>query len=268
MIFTPIAGGIGDLLTYYLEGELGYFEALVRSGERTRVVVWSDSDQARAIFARNPWIDSIDVRPFRPVAGLTDTFRDYAQKTTPGARLLRDDDRRVPWKRPPFFLDPQETDLEAALRAWEPYVAVHPFAGEPERSLAKTSLPRAIVDIAALNGRVVVLGGDSMRGARRIFEQNLDISHPNVISLVNRGSVRLHALAASRAAKFIGTMSCYNCVAQSFGVPALVYASARNRIDMMVGGSVFAKMRANGTPVHYLDDAASFKSDIVREFLK
>lgn len=267
MIFTPIAGGIGDLLTYYLEGELGYFESLVRSGRRTKVVVWSDSDQARSVFEHNPWITEIDVRPFRPVAGLTDGFRGYAQQTTPGDRLISEDDPAMKWRRPDFFLHPDEYPLMSELLAAEPYVAVHPFAGQPERSLAKTGLARVIVETAAKHGRVVVLGGNSVRGATNIFE-GYDIPHPNVISLVNRGSVRLHALAASRARKFIGAMSCYNCVAQTFGVPALVYASVRNRRDMAVGGSVFAKMRANGTPVHYLDDAASFKADIVREFVR
>lgn len=266
MIFTPIAGGIGDLLTYYLEGELGYFEALVRSGRRTKVVVWSDSDQARSVFERNPWINAIDVRPFRPVAGLTDGFRAYAQQTTPGDRLLSEDDPAFAWTRPSFYLSPEEWEIAATLRSWEPYVAVHPFAGQPERSLAKTGLARVIVETAAKHGRVVVLGGNSVRGATNIFE-GYDIPHPCVLNLVNTGTVRLHALAASRATKFIGSVSCYNCVAQSFGVPALVFGSARNRHDMVFGGSVFAKMRDNGTPVYYLDNQPNV-AEIVEGFLR
>jgi hypothetical protein len=269
MIFTPIAGGLGDVLTYFLDGELGYFRAAKRLGYTTKVVVWSVSDQARSVFEGHPDIDEIDMRAFAPVAHMTDIFRSYAASVVPQARLMTDTERaEIPWVRPEFHLTPDEAEIARRIEAGAPYVAVHPFAGKPERDLVRAGIARSVVEAAASDGRrVVVLGGDSLRNGRPIKE-SFESNNPNVISLVNKFSVRLQAHVASRAAKFIGSVSCYNCVAQSCGVPALVFGSAGNRYDMTHGGSVFKKMRDNGTPVHYLDRRPDLFGDLVREFCR
>lgn len=271
MIFTPIAGGLGDVLSYYLEGELGYFRALRSAGVRTKVVVWSVSDQVESLFQFNPHVSVLDVRPFAAVDGMTTGFRNYAQNLEPDFKLMTDAQHAAtPWARPSFYFSPEEAVAARDIANAEPYVAIHPFAGRPERSLARVGIARQVVSAAAKWGRVVVLGGNSHRrngGVSLDLREGFDFEHPNVINLVNKFSVPLQAHVASRATKFIGSISCYNCVAQACGVPALVFGSTANRKDMASGGSVFKKMRDNGTPVHYLDRRPDV-SEIVRGFLK
>ncbi len=126
MIFTPIAGGLGDVLTYYLDGETGYFRALKNLGHATKVTFWSVSSEARKVFQGNPYIDMIEEKPFGRVAHLTDGFRPYAANNERIARLMTDDERATTlWERPQFHLDIAETEVAARLREWEPYVAVH-----------------------------------------------------------------------------------------------------------------------------------------------
>lgn len=269
-IFAPMAGGLGDILQYYLDGEFGYFPALKRVGVTLAVKLWSVSNKAPDLFSYHPAVDHILTQPFAHVARLTDGFRPFAARTEKKFRLMSEPERRcAPWERQPFYLSPDELRMASEIEARAPYIAVHPFAGGPDRSLVKAGIARTIVNVAADSFPVVVLGGNSNRNSGvpiSVFEKfEDDECYPNVINLVNKGSVRLHAHVASKAAKFIGSVSAYNCVAHSCDVPALVFGSANNRRDMKVGSSVFKKMRDKRTPIHYLDQAPDVAT-IVREF--
>lgn len=273
-----MAGGLGDIMTYYLEGDLGYFPVLHERGFKTKVTAWSVSNQIRPLFMYNSHIDVLTTPPFGPVEGLTDGFRTYAQSVEPEWRLLRDDERaHVPWQQPTFPLTPAEQQMADDITG-APYIAVHPFAGRPERSLMRAGIAREIVDTAAERMLVVVLGGNSLRDKRAPdgSGRSMGTAHliesygnegRNVCSLTNQFSVRLHAYIAQHATKFIGSVSAYNCVAQHFKIPSLVFGSAGNRNSMRAGaGSVFKKMRDNGTAIHYLDQNPKVR-ELVGRFL-
>ncbi len=259
-IFTPMAGGLGDILSYYLDGEFSYFAAAKAAGYTTAVKLWSVSNQTPELFRYCPHVDHVLSEPFAPASGKTDTFRAWAAEGEPTFRLMTEMEHECFWKaRPEFYLSPDEANVAEDIAAGAPYVAIHPFAGAPARSLAKHNLAAMIVGLAAEKTRVVVLGGDSNRNDGRVSQrliERLELPHPhrNVVNLVGHYSVRLHAHIASKARKFIGGVSAYNCVAHSSGVPALVFGSPDNRRSMEQGaGAVFAKMREANTPIHYLD---------------
>lgn len=271
-IFAPMAGGLGDILMNYLDGEFGHFPALKARGATLAVKLWAVNNKSADLFAHHPAVDHIFTQPFPHVARLTDGFRPFAERTEKTFRLMTDWEReRVAWERQPFYLSADEQHHAANVAALGRYIAVHPFAGRPDRSLVKAGIGYTLIGAAAEHLPVVILGGNSNRNDGllvSIFEGDAyPGGHPNVVNLVNKGSVRLHAHIASKAAKFIGSVSCYNCVAHSCNVPALVFGSYGNRRDMKVGGSVFKKMRDRATPIHYLDQVK--ESDvpaIVREF--
>lgn len=278
-IFTPMAGGLGDILTNYLDGELGYFPALKRIGATTAVKMWCVNPAAPELFRHYPHVDLVLSEPFALAAGKTDDFRAWAQAGERRFRLMSDPERTcATWERQPFYLSPEEATMAASIEALAPYVVVHPFAGRPERSLSAAGVTRNVIKEAAKHYPVVVLGADSTRNDGRALTaltERFEINHPvlltflmgNVVSLVNQFSIRLHAHVASRAARFIGSVSCFNSVAQACGVRSLVFGSTTNRRDMRIGGDVFAKMRTNGTAVHYLDQGPKIAAATVREFL-
>lgn len=258
-IFAPMAGGLGDILTNYLDGELGCFAAAKAAGYETAVKLWAVNNQSAELFRHCPQVDHILTEPFGPAHGHTDDFRDWAAAGEPTFRLMSDGERDSFWyEKPRFYLSPEEGDVasEIAGNSRSPYIAIHPFAGAPARSLAKHNLARMVIDIAARHERVIVLGGDSTRSGlvtQRLVER-YDIPNKNVLSIVGRYSVRLHSHIAANAKAFIGSVSAYNCVAHSMKIPALVFGSPDNRRSMQQGdGSIFAKMRDAKTSIHYLD---------------
>lgn len=267
-IFTPIAGALGDVLENYLDGELGYFRALKSAGAVTAVKLWAVNNQSPELFRFNPYVDHVLTEPFALAAGRTGGFRAWAAKSEPTFRLMTDAEHALPWERPQFFLSPPERQVAAEIEAAGPYVALHLFAGKPERRLDSIALH--LIEHVSRHARFVILGGDSTRteyAPDHIREHSPVEDGLNLFNLVNKHSVRLHAHLASKAARFIGSVSAYNSVAQSCGVPALIFGSPQNRRDMIAGGSVFKKMRDNRTRIYYLDDLPDVPR-VVGEFLK
>lgn len=272
-IFTPMAGGLGDILSYYLDGELGHFAAAKAAGYETAVKVFAVNNQSAELFRFNPHVDHALVEPFGPaLVGMTENFRPWAAENEPTFRLMTDGERESLWKtQPEFYLSPEERDAAMEIEAGGPYVAIHPFAGAPARSLAKHNLSLPIITAAAYHTRVVVLGGDSNRNNGRVSQRLIERitipqPHRNVVNLVGSYSVRLHAEIARNAKAFIGGVSAFNCVAHSCKIPALVFGSPDNRRSMERGeGAVFAQMRDQGTEMHYLDTRIDYPK-IVGDF--
>jgi ADP-heptose:LPS heptosyltransferase len=257
-IFVPMAGGLGDILSYYLHSELGCFSAAKAAGYTTAVKLWAVNNQSAELFRHCPQVDHVLTQPFGPARGKTDEFRAWAAEGEPDFRLMTDGERDSFWyEKPRFYLSPEEGEIAREIEAAGPYVAVHPFAGGAARSLAKHGLARPIISEAAKYGRVVVLGGSSNRNDGLVSMRLLEQYKPfdiNETSLVGLYSVRLHAHIASKAKAFIGSVSAYNCVAHWSDVPALVFGSPDNRRAVERGdGAVFAKMREANTAIHYLD---------------
>lgn len=259
-IFTPMAGGLGDILAYYLEGQLGYFPALKRVGARTMVRTWSCSDQVDDLFSYNPHVDALVTRPFHQHVG---DFYQWAQRQERTFRLMSEAEQNcATWEQPAFYLNDTEYEFLQDTEAGAPYVAVHPFAGRVERRLDAAE----IVHAAAEHMRVIVLGGDSRRNGEPIVER-FDRFHWNVVSVVNKCSIRLQASIVKRASKFIGSVSAYNSVAAHFKVPSLIFGSAANRQQMQNPVGVFAKMQENNAQIYYQDQRPDIP-ELVRRFVQ
>lgn len=259
-IFTPMAGGLGDILAYYLEGQLGYFPALKRVGAQTMVRTWSCSDQVVDLFSYNPYVGVVIDRPFQQHVG---DFFQWAQHQERVFRLMSEAEQNcAPWEQPVFYLNSEERDRLTDIEAGAPYVAVHPFAGQVDRRIDGAEIVRA----AQEHTRVIMLGGNSHRNDRPIIER-FDRFHPNVVSLVNKYSVRLQAAVVERASKFIGSVSAYNSVAAHFKVPSLIFGSPTNRQQMQNPVGVFAKMRDNNAQIHYRDQRLDIP-ELVRRFVQ
>lgn len=264
-VSIPMAGGLGDILMYYCEGDLGYFKGIKQRWPdiTTKVLTYSVSDQVHHLFAHHPFVDVHEHCPW-PQGGISGPLETYAlghaHPAPPnggGWTWLSKHDKSLydlTSVRDPFYLDLGEAEVAAYLEERPPYVVVHPFAGSPDRDLAsrrEINFPRMIRALAD-NCHVVLLGGSSYRGdqARRIVESAELPWHANLTNLVNHCSVRLHAHVTSKASKFIGTVSAYNCVAQQYQVPSQLWTTPRNAQLMRIEkNGVFMLMRENDADV-------------------
>lgn len=261
--YTAMAGGLGDILMYYSEGDHAYLKALKTEradGKETttKVITYSVSDQVYKLFEHHPYIDVKDHRPFAP--DLRDTsLEDYAARHAgagfhPITPYVRNQLSKE--SRPPFYLDPSEADLAAHIIGTGPYIAIHPFAGAPDRDLASQVRLDGILAKLCETQCVVMLGGSSYRLDRDVPmpERSVWSKRPNLFDLVNVGTVRLHAHMTAKAAKFIGTASAYNCVAHQHRVPTQLWTNATNRKCIATEPhGIFAMVRDQGTAVHYFD---------------
>lgn len=248
-------GGIGDALLAFLRpgGDAGYVANLKR-GEPdafVRCAVMTTTPEMSEIFCHVPQFDEVVYRPWDGEGGRfrADAMRDHFAVPRDGA-----------WSQPEVPLTPAERLLADELESGGPFVALHPFAGTSNRSWEGSQVnPAAIVGAIAASGmRVLVLGGSSSRregrGAVRVVERPelFDVEMPRAVSLVNRASIRLQAYLASRAARFVGTFSCFHCVALARGIPAFLVAPAELRPFFALEHPAYGRLDArSGSRIEY-----------------
>jgi len=248
---VPICGGLGDVFVRYLmPGDCGYVADLKRREPQARVVcqLMSTNPQSAAFLV--PWVDDVVYQPW------DGDYRGFLARTRAG----RIDQRLYTWERPPIALTEEERRLADSV---EPFVAIHPFAGTLNRDW------RSRVDLVALVNAlcdagltVVMLGGSSRRTdgeagrttVTQLIEQ-FDMDRPGLVNMVNRQSVRLQAYMATRAARFIGSFSCYHCAAFAVDVPALVLADRGFKGFFETPHPVYGTISARpSTEIHYFED--------------
>ena len=105
----------------------------------------------------------------------------------------------------------RDDELELIDRLPRPYVAVHPFASQSHRAIPAPE--RLLKELVAAGVNVVLLGNESL-------PTNVEgiICPPPVL--------RLQIEIVMQAAKFIGSLSCFNCAAQLAKVPSFVIANS------------------------------------------
>lgn len=236
-VFLPKAGGIGDLMLWMLErgSPCGYLKSLKENypDVQIKVLTFCHNAQARTLFEGNPWIDHVECKPFDPLWGSEhiDQYQVYVDDD--GVVWHKFHHHEWPglhWSQPSFFLSDEESKLVERYRE-TPYIAFHPFAGSDDRTLeSRVSVAATIDAIAARGKRVVIVG------------------------LKDR-SVALDAVLTSRAEKFIGTLSCFNCVAAVSRVPTLAFAfpEVRGWLENDHHG-IYMLMRNNRARVLFWDE--------------
>ena len=207
--FSQLNGGIGDILLGMMKpgSHLGYFPALKARGDSTMLSVHANIDAAFQLFERLPYVDHIGFRG--------GTLRIDGP---PSYEVFRTWDG-LPWQQPQLALDDEEQSILADITR-EPYIAVHMAASEPGRV---PDHPEKL--LAGLSGRVVLLGvetsddGPAVTGHRVAGIRSKLAGTPYILL---PPKLRLHVAVAQRAAKFIGTVSCFNCAAQLAHVPSFI----------------------------------------------
>jgi hypothetical protein len=246
-----IVGGLGDtILRYLLPGDCGYVEGLRRREPRARIVCALMSTNPRAAEFVSPLFDGVICGPW------DGDERGFLARWS-AARSI---DRSLgAWRRPAIVLSPEERAVADEL---DGCIALHPFAGTDNRDWSRRVDLMALVDrLCAAGLRVAVLGGSSSRregrGAvtEREIVERFDMERPGLTNLVNRASVRLQALVASRARRFVGSFSCYHCAAFAMDTPALVLAGIEFKSFFAQAHPVYGTMSERPqTQIHYFED--------------
>lgn len=242
-LFTQTAGGIGDILLHMMKpgSHLGYFPALKARGDSTLFSVRANTDAAIQLLERLPYVDHI-------------AFRGKSLRIDGpwGYEAFRRWDG-LSWQQPELALDDEEQSILADITR-EPYIAVHLGAAQANRM--PPSPEKLLAVLGATGRRIVVLGvetsdddpaiiGNRVAGIRSKLVGTPHISLPP--------KLRLQIAITQRAAKFIGTVSCFNCAAQLARVPSflLVNRSCHDQFiyNMMAKNGAHAEAwNAEGAP--------------------
>ena len=266
---TVMGGGLGDVILSYLTLHPTYLADLKRREPDSfvRVAAYTVNRNAVIEFLRFcPWIDELVVADWKGnydeyVADILDGFIDIDKLRSELKSII-----------PTIFLSPTEEQILSELTS-EPYVAFHPFAGTPERDWrGGIDLINVIDRICDAGQRVILLGGSSVRveGCNVCsLREKLLYQRPGLINLVNKYTVRLHASLATKAARFIGSVSCYNCAAAAMKVPSLLVTHAGNRpfFESRAGG-IFSTCVDNDAKIYYLDQLPQDLPYIIEKFIQ
>lgn len=217
-VFIWAGGGLGDIIQQYLSKlEPGGFpssskidtEWFRRLEDFKRVnpdipvslVIQSPNSYVANLFKHHPYIDKVhtpewetpydksfekDVDSYEGMVHIRHVhdFNDYEPVDT--AIYLSDDDRAVMVNLP------------------EQYIAMHPFAGNPERRVLPVTMFADIAIQLAEFMPVVVLGKSRQNDEEECFPIK---KHNNILNLVNRVNARVSTVIAQNAYRFIGLHS-------------------------------------------------------------
>lgn len=167
----------------------------------------------------------------------------------------------LPWTQPRLILTPDEQRLRDDLvTSGEPYVVLHPFAGDPDRSLLATlgltRLNQVINQITDQGWRVVVVGGSSLRLENRVTDlrEHFESTNPSVTNLVGK-PLRVQLAIASKAGRYLGSFSSFQCLAACMHTPMLILAPKHLRENMLKADhGIFWLTRNQGSPVMYFGE--------------
>ena len=250
-------GGVGDVLLAYLrEGsEAGYVAALRgrEPGAFVRCALMATTPDACNLFAGGATFDELVARPWDG-----DGLRFAAEAFAGFAQVPRSGE----WRRPWLPLHEDELALSNDLEAGGGFVALHPYAGTPNRRLwGNVDVPEIVDAIAVAGNRVVVLGGSCSRRQGRgtveelTLHESCTIAGNRVLNLVGRASLRLQAHLASRARRFVGSFSAFFCGALACGVPSFVVAPPDLRDFFAADHPTYGRLAArDGSPIAYFGE--------------
>ena len=242
-LFSSITGGIGDILLGMMKpgSHLGYFPALKARGDSTMLEVRANTDDAIQLFERLPYVDHV-------------AFRGKTLRTgrPPNYQILKTWDG-LPWQLPQLALDDSEQRILADI-AREPYIAVHMGAAQPNR--VPPNPERLLAGLAKTGRRVVLVGvepGDDTPPINGNRTAGLRSKLVGTDFIILPPKLRLHVAVTQRAAKFVGTASCFNCAAQLAHVPSFLLVNRACRDPGIYGimaknGAHAEAWNADGAP--------------------
>lgn len=280
-------GGFGDVLLNYLMLEAGYLESLKEKEPDCKIVVaiMSHNISSRSIFENHPLIDKIIYKECDNMYSkfFHEMSKDYTIIKAHGSLqygfsiqtqreyILLDN---LIYKQPSFYLTDKEKMTADNILSMKNFTVIHPFAGEESRSFKNKLDLRKIIDNLCNSGTtVVLLGGSSDRtiiNSCRLTEE-FDYERDKLVNLINKHSAALQSYICSNATNFIGTMSCFSCVAEACKIPSMVFGPLKNKhyLKPYVVGQlkhIFHLYMENSTEVHYYENLPLDINDQIKRF--
>lgn len=268
-IWTAAAGGLGDVFVTYLHSghDAGYFKSLKEKYPNSKVkfFISSVNPSSGSFLTHNPHIDEIVFAEFSQ-----DWYERIAASVGDYRRFSCDELAELTWERPELHLDEAETRMVEEIKSLGKYVVLHAFSGGLERSWqGRMDVPRVIDAICDQGYPVVAVGGSSMRlNEYRSIKEHLPYKKDGFHNLLNQQTCRLHAYVTANAWRFIGSASCYSCIAAEYGVPSLLFADRHSQWQLENDqGGVFSMLRAAKTPLHCWTDMPADSIGVIRDYL-
>lgn len=259
--------GLGDIMLTYLlpGGDCEFWSDLKfqHPNAKIRLLLYSYNPQCKEFFACHPHVTE--------TLYLNEEFGHNLKRHTKGFHEVFEYIDGVKRTQTNIYLDPMEKAIADLVIATGRYVAFHPFSIQAVNTMVgRVDFSRVIDAICQSGHRCVLLGGATNPGREDgiRFNDKCSSQRNGLTNLIGVGSVRLQAYLTAHANKFVGTASCYNCVAAARDVPSFIFSDISNResYDGHTMG-IWKMLRENRTPMECWDGGGLRISDTFRRWL-
>lgn len=269
---SHLAGGLGDVMLGYFHPNFatGYAKSLKEKhpNHKFRLVICSSNPHAKEIVEANPHVDEVISFPF------SDDFVDVVTENTKDSIDIGHGIHDLTWEKPEIFLNPEEQIAYDKLISLPKLVCLHPFAGDDMRcwKFQKGEWHiNKIINFLCDNGfNVALLGGSSIRTLNAVeipLEEEYSFYRPGVVNLINAASIKLQCKLSAKSQFYIGSNSCYSCIAASHKVPSLVVMPEHLREWVRPDVGIFGMFYENQTQCYYWDQYPENMIDKVKELI-
>jgi len=242
-----INGGLGDLLVeYFRSREWGVIKQLKEENPSLKVkaVICSHNSNTKDFLEYCPLVDKVETHH-----GFNFHLSDAKNIVQYICPQQKDwtfiGDAFYMWKHitpvaPKVYLNAADKDLVERTKKSGPYIALHPFAGTPDRICFSQENYRILISriIEETGHNVVILGGKHQRTIgeaegevtqRSTIHEAFDSFRPNAISLVNKASCRASVQIAKNAAAYVGNYAGLIMAPWTEEIPTLVHIAESHR---------------------------------------
>jgi ADP-heptose:LPS heptosyltransferase len=192
-------------------------------------MVCSHNDGIKSFFSRDPYVKIHRVK----WRGKTPNYKRIAENI--GVSFITEEERdRLPESfkcyKNDVYLSGEEEELFQEISA-DPYIVLHPFAGEKKRIRIQPDAYKYLVDklIDQYDMKVVVVGGTYKRDRRlknipsTIVHEVFKYEREGLVNLVNKSSLRLPTKLTINAQAFAGAHSAFMCAAWERRIPTVAF---------------------------------------------
>jgi len=227
--YAHAMGGLGDYFVQYFgrhpfQSDLAYLKAIKLCDPECYIKLISHTslpNQILDFFEFNPWIDEIQILPWRnPNVRKRGPCPHEQQEAGKQYFKLSTQAKAIGLKRIKqleiFTCSKDDRQLEAIVKQG-PFILLHPFSTDPNR-IALTSLQyRKLIQkaIDKFNCNIIIVGKSHIKNhnnKKLVRQEEVVFNHPKVINLINKTNIRVSAKLAFLAEVTIANVSMYNGV--------------------------------------------------------
>jgi len=239
-VYFRLGGGFGDIIRTYLRGE-HYWNYLKPLKEKyphvkTKAIGCCHNTQVIEMVQHNPYLDFIENYGWTLEGDYEKHAKDYTW--IHDAKLLQG----LSPELPKLYLSDEDHKIANDIIHAGPYIAIHPFAGLPDRIVLPIDKYPPLIDtlIDKHGYNVVVLGGTHGRinqKTMQIYPESFKYQRKGLFNLVGQTNGAVSVKLVRKCTRFIGTWSCYICAAWVSGKHSVMIAAPRHRKRL---GQVFS----------------------------